>query len=136
MRVLKSLLALILLLSSSAQAQFKVMEAREVYAEYAWNTYSAEPWLAPNYSASNRFDLHVNVDFFNRYAFIDTMVHSLTDSTQYRLVGLQYRIGLRPIPQVELYFEHYSQHLLDYVPNMPNAYDSVGIKVYIYKRKD
>lgn len=118
-----------------ARAEFHLLETKEVYLDYMHYIDSRQPFLAPSYAATNDFDLHLNLELFNGYGFVDNMIHSSTDATQFRLVGWNYRAGVHIGPYADVYFEHYSQHLLDYTPASPNVYDGVGVRIYFYRKK-
>jgi hypothetical protein len=51
---------------------------------------------------------------------------------QFRSVGWQFELGARVIPQVDLYYAHHSQHVLDhaYTPGYP-VEDGVGFRLKI-----
>ena len=131
---MKRFLAVLILFASTAQADFKLLELNQVYVDAMSYHYSSDPWLAPYYKVANRLDLHTNMDFINEIMFIDTMVHSETDKDQFRLVGLNYRIGVHVTHQIDFYMEHFSLHLLDFVPNMSNSYDALGIRINLFKK--
>lgn len=116
-------------------ADTKLLEVKAVYLDYMHYTFAAEPFMLPNVP-TNRLDLHVDLEFFNRTFFLDNMIHSETDQSQFALIGWNYRLGVHIGDYVDFYLDHYSQHLLD-VPDMngPNTYDSIGVRIYFYKRK-
>lgn len=114
----------------------KLLEVKDTYLDYMHYTFAAEPFMLPNVP-TNRIDLHLNLELLNRTLFIDNMVHSETDQYQYRLIGWNYRFGIHLGDYVDVYFEHFSQHLLDTTSlNGTNSYDAVGARIYFYKRKD
>lgn len=114
-------------------ADLKVLNLRTLYVDSAKYVGSVLPWI-PAYSIPNySLDLHVDLDLFDRLAFLNSMVHSMTDDTQFRLVGLQFRAGVHLHRTIDIYYEHYSQHLLDVAPSGSNVYDSVGIRLYLYR---
>jgi hypothetical protein len=126
-------LTFLLLFTSCAQT--KILETKEVSFEFLHFTHSRQPFLLPTNRAVNEINLNVNLSLLNDYMFIDNTVHSQTDIYQYRLIGWHYKVGFRLIPRVDFYFEHFSQHLLDYIPFMDNTYDGIGVKIYLYEKK-
>lgn len=60
----------------------------------------------------------------------------LTGGGQFRLVGLQTRLGIRLSSYVDFGFYHFSQHLLDYQYPMGGypVQDAFEFKIYLMKR--
>lgn len=134
--MLKLIVCMTILWASMAGADIKLMELKSTYLDYMHYTFAMEPFMYPA-TPTNRFDLHLDLEFLNRTLFMDNMIHSETDQYQYRLIGWNYRFGAHVGSNVDLYFEHFSQHLLDTTPqNGINTFDAVGVRVYFYKRKD
>jgi hypothetical protein len=85
-----------------------------------------------------QIDLNVNADILT-YGFWENRVHSMTDETvdgpgQFRVVGWNYRIGVHVSKYLDVYYEHFSRHLLD--TTYPTAFpvqDSFGIKLRIFE---
>lgn len=114
----------------------KLLEVSSVYVDYMHYTWAAEPFMLPTVP-TNRLDLHVNVELLNRTIFINNMVHSETDAYQYRLIGWNYRFGIHIGSNLDLYYEHFSQHLLDTAPiTGANTYDAIGFRLYLFRRKE
>lgn len=134
------LLALLMVISPAASAtqlsDWKVLELREAYLEYGSYTWAIEPFLAPTYRPTQRFNVGLNIDLVNGIVFFDNVVHSETDQFQYRKVGWNYKFGVHLGDSVDVFFEHFSQHLLDVQPVMPQTYDMVGVRVWLYRKKD
>lgn len=115
-------------------SQWHILEVKAVYVDYMNMKYSQEPFLAPTYHAKDRLDLHLDIELVDHILFVDNMIHSETDESQYRLVGWNYRAGVHVGNSIDLFIEHFSQHLLDYVPNSTNSYDAIGFRLYFYRR--
>lgn len=113
---------------------FRLLDVKDVYVDYMSFQYSNEPFLAPTYHAKDRVDLHLDLEGMNGILFLDNMIHSETDIAQYRLVGWNYRGGIHIGPFCDVFFEHYSMHLLDYVPQQSSSYDALGFRLYFYKK--
>lgn len=114
----------------------KVIELREMYVDFMRYTSAQEPFMTNlGFIPTHRLDLHTNMDLFNKIGFFDTMVHSQTDQTQYRKVGLRYRVGAHITSWADVYFDHFSQHILDAVPASANTYDAVGVRIHLYQEK-
>lgn len=114
--------------------KWRILEVKDVYVDYMRYKYAQDPYLAPTYHPKDRLDLHLDLEMMNGFIFFDNMVHSLTDESQYRLVGWNYRAGVHILNFADVYIEHFSQHLLDYVPASTNSYDALGIRIYFYRR--
>lgn len=126
--------ALILFLAGVAcvwSALAEAVELTEVSVNY--KLFHAKNY-APYFTLSQkeRLTLTVNVDLLPGI-FWKNRIHGTTDSAQYRFIGYNPQIGLRPIKGLTLQFEHHSRHLLD--TQMPGHFpveDSVGATFYLY----
>ena len=78
-------------------------------------------------------DLTMNNDLGFGLLFWDNVIHSATNSSQYYLVGWQFKLGLRMTQFLTVQYEHHSQHVLDSTyPNMKfPVEDSVGFTLRI-----
>ena len=114
----------------------KLLDVNEVFIDYQHYTWAIEPFMAGNnLTPTNALDLHVNFDMLNHIMFMDNMIHSETDQYQYALVGWNYKVGFHMGRYIDVFFQHYSQHLLDVTPvNGSNTYDAVGFRLYLYRR--
>lgn len=82
---------------------------------------------------SQRLDLGIDLSFL-KYGYLNNLVHSMSDSHQFRLVGWYYQLGVHIGPWLDIYGEHFSQHLLDeHYSNYPVS-NALGVKVYLYRR--
>ncbi len=79
-------------------------------------------------------NLNVNTDVL-KYGFWNNTVHSQTDQFQFRKIGWELQLGVRCGKYLDVYYEHYSQHFLDYAGKgaFPRN-DGVGIKLYLYRK--
>jgi len=90
----------------------------------------------PEGRLGHELNLSLNLDIF-KYGLWDSTVHSMTDQSQFRLVGLESRLGARITPNVEINYYHYSQHSLDY--SFPWGFpvqDGVQLRLYFQKSAD
>jgi hypothetical protein len=93
-----------------------------------------------NRTLGKELQLFFNTDI-GRYFFWNNRVHGGTDEVigsggkgQFRDVGWQFWLGVRPSKYLTLEYEHHSQHMLDY--SMPGRFpveDSVGLKIHLYR---
>ena len=129
-------LCLLLIAASASADDFHLIDVDKVYVDYMHYTYAAEPFMYnAGYTPTNRLDVHLDLKLFDGIGFIDNMIHSETDQSQYRVVGWNYRMGAHVGNNLDIYFEHYSQHLLDSPTVGPNSFDALGVRVYLYKAK-
>lgn len=57
-------------------------------------------------------------------------VHSMIDQNQFRLIGWHFELGAFVTPNVQIYFEHHSQHILDsQSENHFPVLDAVGVRI-------
>lgn len=134
---MRYLALLALFLCSIGQAndlsEWHLVEMDKTYIDYMHFTYAAEPFFQPYYTPTTRLDLHVDLKLLDDAMFFNNMVHTETDQTQFRSVGWNYRLGVHLGDSVDLYFEHYSIHLLDAIPQFDYKYDAIGVRIYLYK---
>lgn len=86
---------------------------------------------------SQRLDKELNLVVNSevlKYGYWDNTVHSETDQSQFRKIGWELQLGVHATRFLDVFYEHYSQHLLDYSSKeaFPRQ-DGVGIKLYLYR---
>lgn len=70
-----------------------------------------------------------------KYGFLNTRIQGMTDqSGQFHVGGLNYVIGLRLTPWLDVQCEHFSRHIFDqtYPYQGPGLENSLGVRVFIY----
>lgn len=92
-------------------------------------------------SLDKELNLSIKTDML-KYFYWDSTVHSMTDKTldgyhgQFRLIGLEFGVGLRISSSVEFGYYHYSEHLMD--ASLPWHFpvrDALQLKVFLYRTK-
>lgn len=84
----------------------------------------------------NEYVLTLNSNVYSRF-YWNNSIHSQTDVTQFRMVGLESRLGIYLSSHIDIGFYHFSKHMLDstidgHYPNM----DAIELKIYFFKRYD
>lgn len=144
---MKLLLLLIFLLSSPIQAsEFRLIDLDEVLIDYVNFFPKSYNPLINNNGLSNRelgkeFDLTISTTLI-QYGYMRGLIHSLSDSFidthkdgQFREVGLNLELGIRIAPFLDIYYWHYSQHVLDIqTPWHFPVEDGIGIHLYLYSK--
>lgn len=76
------------------------------------------------YSLNLGLNLDITEDFF-----FNSLVTSMTDKNQFRFVGLDFDTGYRILHGFEVYFKHFSGHILDdtYDEGFPQD-NSIGVR--------
>jgi hypothetical protein len=72
-----------------------------------------------------------------KYAFWNNNIHAMTTDSQYRSIGLETRLGIRILPQLDISFYHFSQHLLERAHSSVLPYpleDAVEIRFNIFNK--
>ncbi len=96
----------------------------------------------PNRGLGKELNLRVNTDVLT-YGYWNNLVHSMTDEDaatgangQFRTVGWNFQLGLHATRWLDIEYEHYSQHLLDYDRRDQHfpVQDSIGIKLYLFRK--
>lgn len=72
----------------------------------------------PDRQLGKAVGLNLDIDvaefvYFNNWVHTATDEHIITHSGQFRSVGWQSELGVRITQQVEIFFQHHSQHVLD-----------------------
>jgi hypothetical protein len=93
----------------------------------------------PNRTLGQGIDLNVNLKLAE-YFYWDNKIVTMTDqdsvtgSSQFRMVGWNFRLGLNVTENVQIGYWHFSEHVLDYTAVFPYPrQDAVEIKVIIYR---
>jgi hypothetical protein len=125
----------LLMKEAEAGSPWKLIELRESYINYKYFVHPGRDPLFTDLPHKEELNLHVNTDIL-RYMYWDNMVHSMTDASQYRVVGLNTKLGVRLSGILDVQFEHFSKHMLDTVHPWMRGFpveDSVGINLYLYR---
>ncbi len=133
MRYGKGLLTLAAyLLTATAHGSDFGVHLQEVTVDYGRYMDGSRAPIVDN--VKERLDLSVNLSLL-KYLYLDNTVHSLTDPYQFRLVGWHYQFGVHFGRNIDVYYEHFSQHILDnYYDNYPLE-NLVGVKIKLYERQ-
>lgn len=105
--------ALLLGLRDSEAGEFQVMKLDEASIYYKKYHPSARHPLFYDSSPKESLNLGTNVDLLQVIGW-DSVVQSMTNDSQYYMVGLQMQLYLRITQQLEVGYYHQSQHLLDH----------------------
>ena len=126
-----------LALMSEAQAgENWFIQPDEVSVTYKKYHESSRHPLFTNSQLKEGVNITVNTDILGVF-FWDNLVHSNTDDSQYRHIGWNFKLGVRPLSWLTLQYEHHSQHLLDTAyPHMKfPVEDSVGFTINIFQQR-
>lgn len=87
-----------------------------------------------NSKQKEEVDLNFNTTILN-YMFWDNTIHSMTDDSQYKIVGWNLKIGVRLFDNLDFQAEHFSKHLLDETYSVMRfpVENSIGFKWTLYK---
>jgi hypothetical protein len=133
-----ALLSLILGLTDNAVGSdtFKLGELEEVSAQYKHFYPGARDPLFYNSNPKEELNLTVNTTLLH-YLFWNNRIHSMTNASQYYVVGWNLQLGVRLTPFLELGYDHFSKHLLD--DKLPNqrfpVTDAYFLNLYLYRAK-
>ncbi len=132
--------ALCLIASASQASEYHLIDTREVYVnakQFLPNGYS--PYMSQGSELNKGIDLHIKTDVLV-VGYVDQMVWSLIDQSQFRWVGWNYKIGIRTLSFLDIEYEHFSRHVLDrtnpfmtYGARFP-VEDSIGVNIYLYRK--
>ncbi|CAM6005209.1 unnamed protein product [Sphagnum balticum] len=114
---------------------FQLDEFAIDYKNYDWIRSGQTPLLIYPMPVKEALNLDFNINVF-QYGYLDGIVESLTDQTQFAAVGLQLSLGVRLTDWLQVGYYHHSQHILDgTIVNNGGAYpeeDAVELKLTIY----
>jgi hypothetical protein len=131
------ILILSLLAAVPANAGVYLDELKLDYQRFDWiNPKSRVAWVYPD-APKEQISLGMKLALYE-FAFSDATILSMTDSSQFRGVGLNERLGVHLSDYVDLYLEHQSLHVLDREQSVMSGFpeqDSVGVSIYLYKRR-
>lgn len=137
---------ILLFVLSTVMSRADAFELQEISLEYKrFADGSYDPLINTNGLRDRTLDtelnLRLNVDMLDGILFFDNLVHSQTDRVastgdrgQYRLIGWNYKFGVRITPSFHIQLDHYSRHLLDtqYIYGTYPKEDSIGFIFYVY----
>lgn len=90
----------------------------------------------PNRGLDKAFNLNLNINL-SSFLYFDNQIVSRTDSVnssfgQFRMVGWNYRAGIRPFDFLEIGIWHFSKHVLDHsLPYHFPVEDGIEIKLIL-----
>ncbi len=127
--------------------EFHLIQLEEVRVDYMnFLPGGRDPLLSynglPNRAPGKELDVHIDSTIAN-YFYWNNMIHSTTDvytdtrkDDQFRVIGLNMELGVRLTSWLDVYYWHYSQHLLDttYAYGGFPVLDAVGIHLYLYRK--
>jgi hypothetical protein len=92
----------------------------------------------PNNKPTYGLDLNIKFDVL-RYFYMNHLVHGTVAEeqglgSQFRMVGWKFDLGLRFLHHLDFYYQHHSQHYLDYNNGGFPVQDVIGFRLYIYKK--
>lgn len=132
------LFAIALLFSEPADAhEWKLAELSDVNLHYKHFFPGGRDPLFIHDHPKEELDFHINTDVL-RYGFVNTQLHTMTNDSQYHVVGMHLEIGVRVAPALEVFYEHFSKHVLD-EPDFNNGLprypveDSISLRIFFYR---
>lgn len=132
---------LTLLMIPTAQADFHIMELKELSLDYknfaVLNDKARDLLIYPDHPKEG-IDIIMNTKILE-YGYMDATVESLTNDSQYAGIGLQMHLGLQLGDTLRVGYYHHSQHTLDRPSSYMDRYaseDALEVKIWLYKAKD
>lgn len=126
---MKFSILILLLLSSINSHAWEPIELGDVYITAKKMGSNNEPFMPPGSRADLEINLGVNLVFFDNF-YVDNMVWTQTDQSQYRTVGWNWKLGFRLTKEIEFGWEHFSRHTLDVVHPLGSFnYDAAFMKI-------
>jgi hypothetical protein len=135
-----------LISTNTLASEFKFFELRETYMNYKQFKEGARNPLIEDAGQNTELDRELSL-FLNtnvlHYMYWDNQVYSLVDrdketgkTGQFRLVGWNFKYGLRITSFLYAEYEHFSKHLLDakYSQYRFPVEDSYGVRLYFYQK--
>jgi len=138
--LVESILLLFLLASTATASPFQLRESWAEYHDYETGSRHLMVDWQDGRRLSKEINLHLNTDLM-KVGYFDNEIWGLMDkkksggASRFRVVGWNYRLGIRAISFLDLYYQHTSSHVLDKKP--PFKYpvtDSWGVKLWFYRK--
>jgi len=136
MKSLMTVLLTILLILASHSAQAQILELKKLDLSYKHYADSTRDPLFYDSTPKESIDLRLNMDLADIF-FWDNLVHSMTNNSQYYMIGWNFQFGIHVTDNLSIQYEHYSKHLLDdrYPYQKFPVEDSIGFTYTIFKSK-
>lgn len=127
-------------------SDFRILQLDEVRVDYmSFFSKGRDPMITnnglPDRELGKLLDMQISTTVL-KYGYWRSLVHSYTDAvmnseggSQFRSVGLNMELGIRLFSQLDIFYWHYSQHLLDTTSDKIGGFpvqDAVGIHLYLY----
>ena len=123
------LLLILLNIQPSAQA-LDVFKIHEAYFEYrGLKAHSRNPIVPSGETITSSYGIYTDIALIWRLHF-KSLVHTTATNVQFRTVGWQFWLGLRPWDWIELGMYHHSQHTLDTQIGRYPLEDGLYLKVW------
>jgi hypothetical protein len=120
-------------------SEFHVVELNQLaldYKNYGMLNDKARNMLIYPEHPKESINIILNMDIL-KCGYWNSTIESMTTGSQYRAIGLETRLGFRPLQSLELGIYHHSQHVID----RPHAYmdkfaseDAVELKLYLFNK--
>lgn len=142
---MRYLLVLILLIISTSGFSYSLLNLEELTMTHARLGEASRIPQAPQYTGYWLYRTSLNMRFnFLGPLYWDNKVHMEATQASPKTVGWWWMLGLRVHPQIDIFYEHHSQHIMDTESPSAQLYkeqrsrnfpveDSYGIKFNIYE---
>lgn len=129
---------IIFLISFSCYSE-DFVKLNKAYIEITKSVGTNRHWSIPEgESKSGDLNFFTETIYFN-FIYARSMVNSFYTDSQFRYVSLTEEIAVKPFKQLELFYQHRSEHGLDYeylnIDKYPNT-NSVGIRINLLGGKE
>ena len=110
------------------------IDLKEMSIEYEHAIHDGRDPLVTPEPINEKLKFNIEAQLFGPL-YWDSVVHSTTTPSQFRSIGWDYDFNLRVSQNINIYYHHHSQHLLDrdhtYMEGFP-VHDGVGVKIFFF----
>lgn len=91
-----------------------IIKVDSLYLEFEKTAGTNRQYYLPNDSVpKNNFNLGFDISDKLSILYLNTLISSTTDQSQFRYVAMDNEFGLNTTLNLQIYFRHYSGHILD-----------------------
>lgn len=112
--MLKFIMATMILLSSGAQAQYKLLDVDVVNMQFAQFACNRDP-IIPELSCNDwRGRAEINADLrVLEYLYWKNSIHGEGTNSAFKTMGWHFELGINVSKYIDIFYEHHSRHVLD-----------------------
>ena len=120
----------------NGMARADIVEVDNLYIETERTFNSNRGYLLPS-GSEPKYNFNIGLDMVDGLGILysNSVISSTVDQSQFRYIALDTEFGINFVLPIQLYYRHYSGHMLDYLPDERFPEENViGLRLNIIGR--